>query len=142
MSHTGSDESESSFLLDQSGSSESESEDSYNYSSESESDDNREVGLLQSARLWVRVNPNQPEPSPPRFPFTGKSKLNFDVEDKLSFFNLMFDDELVNKITTETNRYTNQQGRGVFRRIINGNKWKLTNNEEIRVFLALYCYKV
>ena len=78
-----------------------------------------------------------------RFSFTGNPGIQValnDVTDPLEFFELFFDNEIVDQIATETNRYARQF---LEERLVNlmarsrSKEWIDTDSNEIRVFLAL-----
>ncbi|XP_067121649.1 piggyBac transposable element-derived protein 4-like [Centruroides vittatus] len=61
-----------------------------------------------TARNWCEADAQRYPTPPPRFPFTGTPGCRFsttEVIEPLDYFKLFFDNELVNHITTETNRY-------------------------------------
>ena len=78
-----------------------------------------------------------------RFPFTGSPGMKAVVENKedpLPFFELFFDDSLINLIAEQTNVYAQQfkeEHDGRLKRRFRVNSWADTNPCEIRVYLAL-----
>ena len=92
----------------------------------SDDDSEEDEPTLADVRAW-QIEP-QPTIPHPRFPFVfGNQNIPADGN-ALDFLNLYFDDELINIIVTETNRYALQKGDRDFPN---------TNAREIRVFLAL-----
>lgn len=91
---------------------------------------------LFDARQWCEITSGaQP---PPYFPFTEAPGLNMtgNLEDMspLNFFNVYFDDELIELICTETNRFAEQNGAGPA-------KWHPVSSSELGVFFALHILK-
>ncbi|KAK9712038.1 Transposase IS4 [Popillia japonica] len=122
--------------LEQSGSSSSEDE-----LSDVESDGEEYEDLMFQATQWCEIDTTLPiSPAPPRFPFEGtpgiSSNINFEEDINnctLQFFNLFFDDELVNEIALQTNIYAGQVR-------TEGNaksQWRDVTINEIRLFLAI-----
>ena len=75
-------------------------------SSDSSSDEDGEPSV------WRRVNIDQPDVPPLRFPFTSNAGCTFDFEDDrdvLQYFGLFVDDELLDLLVLETNNYAEQQ---------------------------------
>lgn len=121
---------ESDFSVEFSGS--ESTEDSLSHDSSS----NRSVDLA-GVRDWCEINPgNLPNP-PPRFPFTGLPSTNYIVDeegDLLKYFNLFFDEGLVNLVTENTNNYAQQYheqhpDKAPFRPV---------SADELRVFLGIF----
>lgn len=133
--------SDSNVSISESGSEdESENDVSSELSDEDESDDST-TALHAAARQWVDISNVKSVPTPPRFTFTGDSKLNFhadNTEDVLQYFELFFDDTLMDMIALETNRYAQSNTSG-FRRIVpyRQREWIPTTKNELRVFFAI-----
>lgn len=121
-------ESESDYVnLSESG---SESDDNEVESEESEHESN-----LNLERDWYPCNTNQPVPAPPRFPFVSSQGCTFTLpeeNDVLSYFQLFFDNSLINLIVTETNRFA-QQKLGS-----SSTTWSPVTVEEMNIFLAIH----
>ncbi|XP_022251164.1 piggyBac transposable element-derived protein 4-like isoform X2 [Limulus polyphemus] len=104
--------------------------------------DNNDADLLQS-RVWCKVDTTrQLSPSPSRFQFCGASSLNINIDpngDILQFFNIFFDDVLVDMITTETNRYAAQCLQAHQSKFCQSHcsQWHHTTSNEMRTFLAI-----
>ena len=84
--------------------------------------------------VWRRVNVDQPDVPPLRFPFTGKAGCTFDLEDDhevLQYFRLFIDDELLYLLIVEINNYAEQQPSTASRR------WKLVSRNEIMIYLTI-----
>lgn len=101
-----------------------------------ESDEEDEVNAF---REWCseRLEPQLVAPPPP-FPFLNTSAINKHFHDDrgiLQYFNFFFDDELVDVITVETNRYAQQCLVSKSAEI--KRKWHDTTSDEIRVFFAI-----
>ncbi|KAG8236758.1 hypothetical protein J437_LFUL015823 [Ladona fulva] len=81
--------------------------------------------------------------SGPRFPFEGDSALNFEVDPEggvMQYFDLFFDNNLIDYITNETNRYASQVLRGRASTDTSTDKsqnWRDATVPEMRVFFAL-----
>lgn len=86
---------------------------------------------LSSIRFWREIDVTAAlPPAPPRFPFTGTPSdfTQNDSSDVMEYVNKIIDDELVNIVVTETNRYARDEN-------IVG--WKDTNSDEIRIFFSV-----
>ena len=73
------------------------------------------------------------------FLFTGNLGIQValnDITDPLEFFELFFNDEIVDLIATETNRYARERLVNLMAHL-RSKEWIDTNSNEIRVFLAL-----
>lgn len=113
---------------------ESESSDSYDSDSE-----NEDVGPF---REFFEINVENPPPPPPRFPYNGTAGVNMEFDDdseetNLRYFEYFWNTEILDLITTETNRYAGQCSSGILRRFSRLKKWTPTDNGEIMVFFAL-----
>ena len=79
----------------------------------------------------------------PRFPFSGDPgiKVNIaDTDDPLAYFELFFDETLINVIVQHTNLYAKQYldlQRATLRKRSRAHNWTETNKKEIKVYLAL-----
>ena len=125
--------------IDESGS--DTSMDEGDLSSESE-DDGDESESDADGHGWKKVKLSLPLVQPqPRFTYVGNAAVNFvpDPDDSLlQYFNAIFDDELVDSIVTETNRYASQCLGEASQSSANGRqRWHPTNSNELRVFLAI-----
>ena len=83
-------------------------------------------------RCWCKIDCNAEHlvPAPPRFPFSETPGIQCNLNDDMNsmgFFNLYFDDELLDLICTETNRCAQQ----------NNATWNPVTSAELRVFFAL-----
>lgn len=99
--------------------------------SESEDNDNEN---LDKARNWYQISINQPNVAPPRFRFEANPGCCFtltDYDDALSYFELFFDNSLMDIILTETNRYAFQHPGS------SQNLWSPITMEELYIFLAI-----
>lgn len=110
----------------------------------SEDDSECENEEMNKARVWCRAEPNiLKEPHPP-FPFVGSPglKISGHLEDPLDFFSLFFDQELVDYIVSETNRFADQfLERTELTPSARAQNWKETDAKEIRIFLAILLYE-
>ena len=106
--------------------------------SESENDD------IEIVRVWCKHQSSQVQPAPPAFPFSGSSGLKVpttDFDDPVNIFNHFFDDELIEYIVTETNRYAdNFLETNELTPSARAQNWKETNGREMRLFLAILIY--
>lgn len=120
-------------------SSEEDSDDSFN---DSESDDEESIDeMIASSRAWCRIDLNNIPARPPRFQFKGSSGLTFTVSSPpqpLELYEAYFDDELLDVIVAETNRYASQllnsRNLGKHSRF---RKWFPVTREELRVCFSL-----
>ncbi|XP_064097458.1 piggyBac transposable element-derived protein 4-like [Macrobrachium nipponense] len=128
--HDNSDTEESFTDLESSGSEGDDS--SLDDSSDDDSDTNTDTDTVMDETQWRRIA-DSTAPPPPRFPFTGTTGLNIpgNIESMspLDFFHVFFDDELIELICTETNRFAEQ---------CNADP---VTPPELRVFLALNTLK-
>ena len=84
---------------------------------------------LETARVWCIAH--QDDVAPPCFPYRGTPGIQVDLTDKiqsLDFFELYFDDTLLDMICTETNKYAEQT---------NIRNWRRVYISELRLFFAL-----
>lgn len=95
---------------------------------------------MTAARNWVEVTVASPPPAPPRFPFTGNPTILINIQDKtdvLKFYKHFMNDDIIDHMTTETNRYARKY-------LATHRRAKpfpdLTSNE-LRVFLGLVLLK-
>lgn len=112
--------------------SESDSEESDYTETESEVSDND--ANLDLARNWYTISTNQPVPAPPRYPFIGATGCTFALAeqlDVLAYYQLFFDDSLINHIVTETNIFAQQQPGSASR------SWSPVTAEELHVFFGM-----
>ncbi|KAJ8967387.1 hypothetical protein NQ314_002892 [Rhamnusium bicolor] len=73
------------------------------------SSDNENGELVENVRVWCEIRENTP--APPEYPFTENVGVTFPTagdENKLFFFKKLVDDQLINTITEETNRFALQ----------------------------------
>lgn len=106
-------------------------------SEEEESSDDK----MASAREWYRIDPDSIPARPPRFEFKGSPGVTITVSSPpqpVELFEAYFDDELIDVIVVETNRYASQ--------LLNSSnlsqhsrfkKWSALTREEPRVSLSL-----
>lgn len=104
-------------------------------SSESEEDDN-----LDSVRKWREIDTTAELEHAPKFPFTGNPGIKVsisDAEDPLEYFRLFFDENMINCIVQETNRYANNHIETA--RLTPSSrslKWNDITNEEMNKFIG------
>lgn len=113
---------------------------------DSSSEDNSESDNeeINNVRIWCRTQSNIPRPAPPAFQFEGKPGLKAvgNLEDPLDFFNLFFDEELMNYIASETNRFADQfLEKTELTPSARAQNWKETDAKEMRIFLAILLYE-
>lgn len=100
---------------------------------------------ISNVRLWCRLDDAVPQPTPPAFPFTGSPGLKTNIaglKEPIDYFSLYFDDEIVDYIVIETNRFADQfLERNELTPSSRVQDWKETNSSEIRVFLAILLYE-
>lgn len=108
----------------------------------SEDDSELENEDVLPFREFCEVNTEYLPPPPPRFPFDNTPDVNlpFDNDGErtiLRYFEFFWDSEILDLITTETNRYADQCSNTFLQRFSRLKEWKPTDNAEIMVFLAL-----
>lgn len=128
-------DSESDFSLDSD--SDIDFSDCFSYSDKSDHDSMN----LQSVRQWCKIDmKNIPSP-PPLVPFSGNPGLTVNIANNasiLSYFELLFDDQILRMIVQETNRYAQQYiHKTVCKEESRWKKWTETNVEELRLFFAV-----
>ncbi|KAH9367826.1 hypothetical protein HPB48_017693 [Haemaphysalis longicornis] len=97
-------------------------------------DDDNESDALTSARVWQRVDTDNPPPAPPRFPFSsvpGILRKPSDENDILRWFHVFFDWQIIDLTVTETNQFV------VAYFAAWSSTWKPVDRDEIMVFLTL-----
>ena len=103
--------------------------------SESDSDD------LTNVRVWCKVDPQQPSTTPPRFPFTGQPGLQVPVDDNndpLAYLRLFLDDNIIDTIVTETNRYAEQTMTRTGHRLLSRTRhWEPVTKVDIWLFFGI-----
>ncbi|GFU95198.1 piggyBac transposable element-derived protein 4 [Trichonephila clavipes] len=96
---------------------------------------------LSQARNFYEIDCNNPSAPPPRFAFTNTPEihLDFDVSSgKMQYYEALIDNNLIDLIVYETNRYAEQTiGSSIPRRHSRSKKWEPTSKEEMHVFIAL-----
>jgi hypothetical protein len=111
--------------------------------SESSDDDSASENDNVPFRDFVETNIENPAPSPPRFPFSNTPGVNLHFDDGgevtiLHYFEYFWNTEILDLITTETNRYAAQcLSNAIWRRCSRLKDWKPTDIGEIFVFFAL-----
>lgn len=103
-----------------------------------------EVEDIRDARAWCRLNPEEPSPPPPRFPFSGSPGIQVRTIEgtPLEWFNHFFTDDLVDYIVSETNRFAEPCLDGIdLTPSSRAKKWTETTREEMRAFVGLLIYQ-
>ena len=112
-------------------------------SASDESDSESETDDLDAARVWCKQESLNSQPPPP-FPFTGNPGVKapgIDFEDPLNIFNVFFDDEIVDYIASEMNRFADQFiEKTELTPSARARHWKETDGKELRVFFAILIY--
>ena len=107
--------------------------------SESEDED------IANVRLWCRMDGNVLQPTPPAFPFIGTPGLKVtvpDLKEPTDYFSLYFDNDIIDYIVTETNRFADQfLEQNEITPSSRAQEWRETNPNEMRVFLAVLLYE-
>lgn len=119
--------------LEESGSDETDENNDSASDSDTSSESDSET-TLQNARMWCPLNVNIPNSAPPRYTFIGNSGCTFHVPDNnnvLFYFHQFFDDELLEILVTETNRYASQQPNTT------NHTWQIVTKNEMFIFLAI-----
>lgn len=100
-----------------------------------ESDEEVSVG---SAHQFCEIDPNNPTPAPPRFPFTGTPRTEISDDGVVGYFRMFFTDHLVQNIVQETNRYAEEIIRNSTAKTHSRWKgWTATSVNEMLVFFAV-----
>lgn len=89
--------------------------------------------------MWQEVTGQHLKDFPIQIPESGVVPALFEHIDKspVFFFKLMLDEDLINNMVTETNRFAAQKKESALRKWSRINKWKDTNSEEIMTFIGL-----
>lgn len=108
---------------------------------ETDDEDATDVPLIN----WKQI-PANTSFNTPRFPFTGQPGIKVPVDKKwtpLDYVKLFLDDEIINIIVTETNRYADKFLKSKYSREENRKKygWTPVNSNEIWMFLAVLIYQ-
>lgn len=105
-------------------------------SSESEDDDN-----LDDIRNWCEIDTTTKVIPPPKFPFTANPGIKAsisDADDPLEYFRLFFDENIMNYIVEETNRYANNHIETTpLTPSSRSLKWQDVNKDDMNKFIAL-----
>ncbi|XP_023244129.1 piggyBac transposable element-derived protein 4-like [Centruroides sculpturatus] len=108
--------------------------DSDNYIPSTDDSSSSDDARSDTARTWRETDTNVFPAPPPRFPFTGTPGCRFSrnqVTEPLDYFKLFFDDELVNLITSETNRHA------LTRSKTSRKQWHPVSIEEMYLFFSI-----
>ncbi|KAH7960506.1 hypothetical protein HPB49_020670 [Dermacentor silvarum] len=96
---------------------------------------------MATAREWYRIDPDSIPARPPWFELKGSPGVTITVSSppqQLEIFEAYFDDELIDVIVVETNRYTSQLlNSSNLSRHSRFRKWSELTREELRVSLLL-----
>ncbi|GFW84942.1 piggyBac transposable element-derived protein 4 [Trichonephila clavipes] len=128
-------ETDSEISINDSGSIDSFSDDFDFDISDDENDD------LSQGRNFYEIDCNNPSTPPPRFAFTNTPEIHLDFDassGKMQYYEALIDNNLIDMIVHETNRYAEQTiGSSIPRRHSRSKKWEPTSKEEMHVFIAL-----
>ncbi|GFW87146.1 piggyBac transposable element-derived protein 4 [Trichonephila clavipes] len=95
---------------------------------------------LSQARNFYEIDCNNPSAPPPRFAFTNTPEIHLDFDassGKMQYYEALIDNNLIDLIVHETNRYAEQTiGSSIPHRHSRSKKWKPTS-KEMHVFIAL-----
>ncbi|GFT85229.1 piggyBac transposable element-derived protein 4 [Trichonephila clavipes] len=96
---------------------------------------------LSQARNFYEIDCNNPSAPPPRFAFTNTHEIHLDFDassGKMQYYEALIDNNLIDLIVHETNRYAEQTiGSSIPRKHSRSKKWEPTSNKEMPVFIAL-----
>ncbi|GFW91177.1 piggyBac transposable element-derived protein 4 [Trichonephila clavipes] len=96
---------------------------------------------LSQARNFNEIDCNNPSAPPPRFAFTNTPEIHLDFDEssgKMQYYEALIDNNLIDLIVYEKNRYAEQTiGISIPRRHSRSKKWEPTSKEEMHVFIAL-----
>ncbi|GFW28432.1 piggyBac transposable element-derived protein 4 [Trichonephila clavipes] len=122
-------------IINDSGSIDSFSDDFDFDISDDENDD------LSQARNFYEIDCNNPSAPSPRFAFTNTPEIHLDFDassGKMQYYEALIDNNLIDLIVHETNRYAEQTiGSSIPRKHSRSKKWEPTSKEEMPVFIAL-----
>ncbi|XP_040068000.1 piggyBac transposable element-derived protein 4-like [Ixodes scapularis] len=93
---------------------------------------------FDTARVWTKIDVGDIPRAPPRFPFVGSPGFKGHLEEgdgAVEYFEQFFDEELVDLIVAETNRYATQFLRSHHASHIK--TWRQINKKELMTFFAL-----
>lgn len=116
--------------LSESGSEESDTE----IENDTESEESNDDANFNLARNWYVISTNRPVPAPQRYTFIGARGCTFappEQHDVLSYYQLFFDDSLINHIVTQTNIFAQQQPGPAAK------SWLPVTVEELHIFLGM-----
>jgi len=120
--------------------SESEDEEFSESDDDSDLDDSEDEDVVMPNE-FVEINVENPPAPPPKFPYLKTAGINLQFDDNasiLQYFEYFWDKEIMDIITTETNRYADQFYHGaILKRFSRLKKWKPTVNSELFVFFAI-----
>ncbi|GFU53901.1 piggyBac transposable element-derived protein 4 [Trichonephila clavipes] len=132
-------ETDSEISINDSGSIDSFSDDFDFDISDDENDD------LSQARNFYEIDCNNPSAPPPRFAFTNTHEIHLDFDassGKMQYYEALIDNNLIDLIVHETNRYAEQTiGSSIPRRHSRSKKWEPTSKEEMHVFIVLIIFQ-
>lgn len=110
-------------------------------SEQGESDESDDPAQLLPGRQWNEILPTVPEVCPPRFQFNLVPKVNISFQASsgvLQYYEHFINNEIVDIIVKETNRYAEQLGNVAGKRKLKGRReWKLISPQEMHLFFAL-----
>ncbi|GFU62703.1 piggyBac transposable element-derived protein 4 [Trichonephila clavipes] len=96
---------------------------------------------LSQARNFYEIDCNNPSAPPPRFAFTNTPEIHLDFDassGKMQYYEELIDNNLIDLIVHETNRYAEKTiGSSIPRRHSRSKKWETTSKEEMHVFIAV-----
>ncbi|GBM21673.1 PiggyBac transposable element-derived protein 4 [Araneus ventricosus] len=106
-----------------------------------DSDESENSFSIQNARQWCKIDMQNIPPAPASFPFIGNPGPNFTMADDatvLDYFELFFDDVMLQIIVKETNRYAQQyMNKAVPKERSRWKKWTDTDEKELRLFFSV-----
>lgn len=112
--------------------------------SASDEDSESEKEDFADVRVWCKHDSNNLQPAPPAYPFEGNPGIKItgiNLEDPMAIFNAFFDDEIMEYIASETNRYADQFiEKNDLTPSARARHWKETNLKEMRLFFAILIY--
>ncbi|XP_040070609.1 piggyBac transposable element-derived protein 4-like [Ixodes scapularis] len=93
---------------------------------------------FDTARVWTKIDVGDIPRAPPRFPFVGSPGFKGHLEEGngvVEYFEQFFDEELVDLIVAETNRYATQFLRS--HHVSHLKTWRQIDKKELMTFFAL-----
>lgn len=106
-----------------------------------EDEDDCDEESVEDGRAWYPVNMNNIPPAPPRFPFLSNPGITVNISPDfrpLDYFELFFDQKMLEIVVNETNRFAEQHKRKfTYKERSRFKNWTPTTEREMRLFFAI-----